>query len=492
MAEPNGDLRVVNYVADASNGFKADVNVQSGASPIKPTNTISATGPFSNHRTGISAPQRNRKPVRGFQPIVVKSLPHPQPLQSVMPTSELLPPQPYQFYKEFKNESTIVSTSTSATKKSIQVDLTFSELTTEKVMDVNSVFQSHDSKPIPIETSTDNKNFNLQSLSYLSQESGNTVKPNSPTSGLYQLRNMDIPSSIMEILNQNKVKTENIVETSSTNSRVLSSPTSKTFTHETATIVNPVKIDLTQNTENSTELPKSLKEEQNNLPQRPMRLIGLHPIYIDTVQLQTITDNLTSIPQLHLEPFSNIQYATPLPFYHGTLPNGPAGPFRNVPRSANDPNIAEMTLYNTIPLINSIPISAPIMTQPVSLDTKVEPKFENKLAAAQSSLPLCSDCLLPSSYIPYSVVKLPASSATPVASNGNNPNTNTNVNINANSNTGSQKTPCSSNSGPPIQPPSTPLWPPYTPSIAYILMPTPILKSKINETRPLVANIWSK
>lgn len=489
MAEPNGDLRVVNYVGDASNGFKAD-NVQSGASPIRPTNTILATGPFSNHRTGISAPQRNRKPARGFQPIVVKSLPHPQPLQSVSLTSELPPPQPYQFYKEFKNESTTASTSTSATKKSIQVDLTFSELTTEKVMDVHSV-QSHDSKPIPIETSTDNKNFNLQSLSYLSQESGNTVKPNSPTSGLYQLRNMDIPSSIMEILNQNKVKTDNIVETSSTNSKFLSSATLKT-THETATIINPVKIDFTQNTENSTESPKILKEEQNSIPQRPMRLIGLHPIYIDTVQLQTMTDNLTSIPQLHLEPLSNIQYATPLPFYQGTLPGGPAGPFRNVPRSANDPNNAEITLYNTIPLINSIPISAPIMTQPLPLDTKVEPKFENKLAAAQSSLQLCSDCLLPSSYIPYSVVKLPVSSATPVASTGNNPNTNTNFNINANSNTGSQKTPCSSNSGPPIQPPSTPLWPPYTPSIAYILMPTSILKSKINETRPLVSNIWSK
>ncbi len=443
VGEPNGDLRVVTYIADVKNGFKADVSVQPGASPIKTlgTTTQEAIAGFNNYRTGISAPPRNRKPARGFSPIVVNPKSIPLPVQTESSPFLTAVTHPYPYYKDTQNISASYFT-TPVTKKSVQVDLTFNdEAVIEKRAEV-TVMQQKKAEPSSTEVSP----------SSTSQPSQN---------GLYQLGNMDIPSSVMEILSQHKVKAEghpalsDAVATSTIAAgTVVTKPSVSNEENGSS------KVDLIQSNDNAVlnDSTSASLVKKVNLPQRPMRLIGLSPIYMEISQLQTITENLTSIPQMHLEPFPNIQYATPAPFHSGPLPNGPAGPFRNLPRSVSESSSPEYSILNSMPVFSSIPISAPIVSQPIT-ETK-----EDNNKTPSPTLSLCNDCLIPASFMPYPVVRMPFP---PPATNNQ-----------------QQKTNC---------PPNNPTHlGPYTPSLAYILMPTSVLKNKLNDTRPITSSIWKK
>ncbi|XKL68902.1 hypothetical protein PGB90_006671 [Kerria lacca] len=486
VGEPNGDLRVVTYIADVSNGFKADVSVHPGGSPLKNhTSNVPKEGiaAFNNYRSGISAPPKNRKPIRGFNPIIVKSLPSlgTQPVTNLTPQTELSTTttpssHPYPYYKDAQlqqNISTVTAFETSSTtsKKSIQVDLMFNDDTVVEQNEKSTVLSQHRKSEL---TSTE-ANF-MQLFSYVGTDTANTLKNNATNSphitsnGLYQLRNMDIPSSVMEILNQNKDKSNvtpaTVVNPIQSNVNTIKPGTTNELYQEPESL----KIDLTQSINENTHSIESTtlrSTKKITLPQRPMRLIGLSPIFIDTSQLQTITENLTSIPQVHFEPFTNMQYATPAPFHSGPLQGGPAGPFRNLPRSVSETN-SEFSLINAVPIVNSIPISAPIISQQfTSAAVKPELKLDNKTPTSAHPLPLCSDCFLPTNYMPYPLLKPPTS---PVS--GNN-----------------QKTPCPSTNAV-----GSPYWTPYMPSFAYILMPAPMIKNKINETRSFIPgqDIWKK
>lgn len=423
VGEPNGDLRVVNYAADVSNGFKADVSVQPGASPVKgaaaaanpPKDGVAA---FNIYRTGISAPPRNRnKPARGFNPIVVKRLtpqPGPGPLTE-LPALATPAGHPYPYFKDTTNGSAALATQ--VTRK----------VSSAEASNDDSAPDKRDQKAAPEE------------------------------SGLQQLAHMAIPSSVIDIMGQNRSPTESPIphlgdttvgsSTAPTypNAAIRSDPENGSA-RTTAAAGGGSSPDGDASTEPSAK--------RVPLPQRPMRLIGLSPIYVEIAQLQTIADNLTAVPQLQLEPFASMQYATPAPFQSGSLPGGPAGPFRNLPRAVSETN-AELPLVNTIPIANSIPISAPIIPQSfASSDFKGDIRVENK-TPSPNALPLCADCLLPTNYGPYPLVKLPM----PV------------------SNPSGQKAPC------PPTPNNPPYWAPYAPSLAYILMPTQIFKGKFNETR---------
>lgn len=442
VGEPNGDLRVVNYKADVSNGFKADVSVQPGASPVKgaitnpPKDGIAA---FNNYRTGISAPLRNRnKPARGFNPIVVKRL-SPPPAAVLLP--EQLAPStpashPYPYFKDATNATSLSYATTQGSRKSL-VDQTFEDSLIERSSEESSLQQKNPAPAADGDVAT-------------SAPQAEHPQQN----GLQQLANMAIPSSIMEIMSQHKGKAETHV-----GDTTLTSSTAPIHTIHTNQENVSSRIDVasggplleSESTESSTS---AYNVKKIALPQRPMRLIGLSPIYMEISQLQSISDNLTTIPQIQLEPFTNIQYATPAPFQSGPLPGGPAGPFRNLPRAVSETN-PELPIINTIPIANSIPISAPIITQPFASDFKGDVKIIENKTPSPANIPICTDCLLPSNYGPYPFVKMTAPISPPT----------------------NQKAPC------PPTPNNTPYWAPYTPSLAYILMPTQILKGKFNETR---------
>lgn len=453
VGEPNGDLRVVSYTADVSNGFKADVSVQPGASPVKgavtnpPKDGIAA---FNNYRTGISAPPRNRnKPARGFHPIVVKRL-SPPPATALLP--EQLAPStpashPYPYFKDATNASSLTYATTPVPKKAIHVDVTFNDDAVPEKSSEVSMLQQKNAAPAAEGDASHPPTANIPQAEH------------PPQTGLQQLANMAIPSSIMEIMSQHKSKAESHSHIGDTTIASSTTPIYANFVHADHENGSP-RIDVASgsplyesdsSTEPSATAPNAKKIP---LPQRPMRLIGLSPIYMEISQLQSIADNLTTIPQIQLEPFTNMQYATPAPFQSGPLAGGPAGPFRNLPRAVSETS-AELPLINTIPIANSIPISAPIIPQPfASNDFKGDVKIENK-TPSPATLPLCTDCLLPANYGPYPLVKVPI----PISPPNN------------------QKAPCPPTSN------NTPYWAPYTPSLAYILMPTQILKGKFNETR---------
>lgn len=451
VGEPNGDLRVVNYVADVSNGFKADVSVQPGASPVKGTVTNppkDGIAAFNNYRTGISAPTRNRnKPARGFNPIVVKRL-SPPPATALL--AEQLAPStpashPYPYFKDATNATSLAYATTQGPKKSVHVDPTFND---DSVLEKSS------------EVSV------LQQKNPANAADGDTLHPATSVpqaehpqqNGLQQLANMAIPSSIMEIMSQHKGKTETHSHVGDTTILTSTVPIYANTIHSDqengSSRIDVASGSPLHESDSSTE-PSAIGQNAKKipLPQRPMRLIGLSPIYMEISQLQSISDNLTTIPQIQLEPFTNMQYATPAPFQSGPLLGGPAGPFRNLPRAVSETN-PELPIINTIPMTNSIPISAPIVTQPFASDFKGDVKIENK-TPSPATIPLCTDCLLPTNYGPYPFVKMPLPISPPT----------------------NQKAPC------PPTPSNTPYWAPYTPSLAYILMPTQFLKGKFNETR---------
>lgn len=452
VAEPNGDLRVVKYVADVSNGFKADVNVQPGGSPMKPSTALPKEGlvGYNNQRTGISSSPKQRKPLRGFNPIVVKSLSSfTQPSKTDTAFTSTSPNHSYAYYRAISDTTPNISsefTTPVIPQKSIQVELTYKDDDTVIEKNIESVVLPE--KKILQGSSTEatstveSKNFNLQSLSYLSTEipaarSSTTETPiqsSSSTNALYQLDNMDIPSSIIEILNQQKLNFKNVINNIPTYSTdAPTSPvTTETPVYKHDAVDHQIKNSVTTEAEGN-----ALRDV--NLPQRPMRLIGLSPIYMDHGQLQAVNENLTSPSQIPLDHIINIQYATPTPFVSGPLLGG-AGPFRNIPRSVSEPSDLlpnSAPVINTLPVINSLPISAPIISQN-------EPKQELKPPPA--SLPLCNDCLLPPNYMSYPVMRFPTA-------NNNN-----------------QK---------PCPPENTPYWAPYKPGFAYILMPSQIIKNNV-------------
>ncbi|XP_065213173.1 uncharacterized protein LOC135840508 [Planococcus citri] len=496
VAEPNGDLRVVKYVADVANGFKADVNVQPGGSPMKPS-TIGvkkATEVFNNQRTGISAPAKQRKPTRGFNPIIVKSLspfsqPPPQLSSKTEPSSPVTPSQSsYSYYRENTDTTRNISvefTTPVITQKSVQVELTYRDDSVVEKPSEKVALPEKKITPILSTESTStlaNKNFNLQSLAYLSTELPVSKTPITeiPTSritaasppstnsnGLYHLDNSDISSSIIEILNQQKsdykyppVNAPTYVSESS--SRIPSSvpvtestPYTRAASEQTSDIANP-----------NLEFDPYKKA---NLPQRPMRLIGLSPIYMDHAQLQALSENLTSPPQIPaLDHIINMQYATPTPLVSGPLMGGP-GPFRNIPRYASEFNDLSQLQPNSnlipnpnsvpsnLPAVNSIPISAPIIPQ---ADTKQENKPVPPPPLAAASIPLCNDCFLPANlanYMSYPLLKFPAQAASASASTTNN----------------NQK-PCVTENTPYNMAP-------YKPAFAYILFPS--LPSSVMQAR---------
>lgn len=478
VGEPNGDLRVVKYVADVANGFKADVNVQPGGSPVKPSTIGPKKGVdgFGNQRTGISAPTKQRKPMRGFNPIVVKSLSSfSQPLPQASPKSEDGPvstpiQSSFSYYRQNTDNPRNISaefTTPVISQKSVQVELTYQddgvvEKTGEKVI-------LPENKNIPSSTTEstttiENKNFNLQSLTYLSTElptskisttenPSNRITASSSTNGLYQLGNMDIPSSIIEILNQQK---SDYKYPSAAPTYVSESPTTPS-TVPTATESTYKPSESTEYVQNKNLVTESDLYKKANLPQRPMRLIGLSPIYMDHSQLQTITENLTSPFQVPaFDHIVNIQYATPTPLVSGPLMGGP-GPFRNIPRYISElsdlpqpPNSNPLPQSN-LPVINSLPISAPIIPQPSETKQEVKPVPPPPPPA---SLPLCNDCILPANYMSYPLLRFPTQAAPAPAPTPNN----------------NQK-PCVNE--------NTPYWAPYKPGFAYILMPSQIIKNNL-------------
>lgn len=481
VAEPNGDLRIVKYVADISNGFKADVTVQPGGSPMKPANSKEELASYNDERTGISPPpkQHNRKPVRGFNPIIVKSvtssplLPPPPPPPSVE--------YPYPYYKESTNSTSVVP------QKSVQVELTYKDDSVIEKIGETALLQEKKYSESSISSSSASLAEGASSASKTvnTAEGGVAVAaPSATENGLYQLGKMDIPSSVIEILNQQKSDLKKPTaegSLSSSSSSLL--PAIKAASEETnnATALRSsensptsspslTKINSIQQPQQAQKNASSVTVESTstaagitnflkkvNLPQRPMRLIGLSPIYVDHPQLQSITDNLTSISQVHLEPVINIQYATPVPFHSGPLLGGPL-PFRNIPRSVPEASDS-IAMPNLVPLLNSLPISAPIVSSPQQAvaaaatdikqqDSKIASSVPSNAAVATpaAALPLCTDCLLPPNYMSYPVFKMPL------------PNTN------------NQKQ---------CPPENVPHWMSYKPGFAYILMPSQIIKNNL-------------
>lgn len=195
--------------------------------------------------------------------------------------------------------------------------------------------------------------------------------------------------SVVEKVGENIVLQQKIttVDTAANTTEV---PTNKSWSPNEAS-QDGVPGQQSISTQNSVESHPQSGSSKSNLPSRPIKLVGLNPIYALQSPYQRLAENFTFTPQSYYEPTANLQYA---PYAFLRSPLVPSFGYRNVPRAVSDRS--EIPLPNpAVPLASSISVLAPLIPQ--SFDFK----SEHKPSPPTGLQSICENCLLPPTYAPY-------------------------------------------------------------------------------------------